>query len=278
MIGSLAGLLLVAFCTAPVGLDWDRNGSSVPFPDSGRSIVAARHGPLEPARGRFLIASRNLIDPNFAESVVLLLAYDARGAMGVMINRPTEVRLATALPRIEQLRERPDRVYLGGPVARSLMLLLVRAPRRPKSSEPIFGDVYASGSMTVLQETLAKRSPANRLRAYAGNAGWGPGQLEHEIARGDWYVAPAEAAAIFESAPADIWPKLIERVSGQWTRDEASPAIVSIKRSTSSTEVARAVATRRSTPRSSKRCTVSASSLPRGVTVTSTFPKAGRRT
>jgi putative transcriptional regulator len=279
MAAPLTCLLLVALSAArTIGTDYEYAGNDLRSP---AVAVAARHGGAsaapEPAKGRFLIASRSLIDPNFAETVVLLLAYDARGAMGVVINRPTEVRLAATLPRIEELRERTDRVYLGGPVARNLMLLLVRAPRRPKSSDLMFGDVYASGSMSVLRKALAKRGTANRLRAYAGNAGWGPGQLDREIGRGDWYVAPAETATIFESAPADIWPKLIERVSGQWTRDEASPPIVSTRRSTSSTEVARVVATRRSTPRSSKRCTVSASSLPRGVTVTSTFPRAGRR-
>jgi putative transcriptional regulator len=150
--------------------------------------------------------------------------------MGVVINRPTDVRLATALPKIEELRGRTDRVYLGGPVATNAMLILVRAARKPKSSERIFGDVYASGSLSALRQALGKTGTGNRLRAYAGHAGWGSGQLEREIARGDWYVVAADAATIFERKAPDIWPKLIERFSGEWTQNRSRRLrVVSLK-------------------------------------------------
>ncbi len=185
--------------------------------------VAARHGgtisALSPAKGRFLTASRNLVDPNFAESVILLLAYDAHGAMGIVVNRPTDVRLASALPDIQELRDRPDRVHLGGPVGGNLMLVLVRSPTPIKPAEKIFADVYVTGSATALRKVLGKAGKTNRLRAYAGHAGWAPGQLDREIARGDWLVTAADAAMVFETPASDIWPKLIERFSGEWAEE-----------------------------------------------------------
>jgi putative transcriptional regulator len=170
----------------------------------------------QPAKGRFLIASRTLGDPNFSETVLLLLAYDATGAVGVIINQPTTIRLRSLLPDVKELRDRSERVFRGGPVAGHLLLVLVRVPTRPASSQHIFGDVYVSGSRAVLRKALGKAGKTNRLRAYAGHAGWGPGQLDREIARGDWYVAPGDAKMIFDASPAAIWPKLIERFSGEW--------------------------------------------------------------
>lgn len=193
-------------------------------PSVSGSEVAARRGqagPLtEPAKGRFLIAKRNVSDPNFAETVILLVTYGARGAMGIIINRPTEMRLASALPKIKELHGRPDRVFLGGPVAVNAMLLLIRSASRPEASESIFADVYASGSLKTLSTALAKKGKTEQLRAYAGYAGWGPGQLEHEIDRGDWLVAPPDAVAVFDMPSADVWPKLVDRYSAEWARSE----------------------------------------------------------
>ena len=184
--------------------------------------VAARKTPpsstARAAKGQLLVASRSLGDPNFSETVILLLTYEAHGAMGVVINRPTEVRLASVVTDVPVLRKRSDRIFVGGPVGGNLMVFLLRAAHRPEPSERIFADVYATGSVKALGQALSKSGKSSGLRAYAGYAGWGPGQLDMEIARGDWYVTGAEAATVFDMPAADIWPKLIERSSGQWTR------------------------------------------------------------
>jgi putative transcriptional regulator len=177
--------------------------------------------PTQPAKGRFLVASHSLADPNFSETVVLLLAYEPTGAMGVIINRPADVRLGSVLRDVEELRDRPDPVYLGGPVAGNLLLVLIRAARQPESSEAIFEGVYVSGSRAALRKALSKAGKRNRVRGYAGHAGWGPGQLDREIARGDWQVTAADAAMVFATTPSAIWPELIHRFSGEWTRREA---------------------------------------------------------
>ena len=118
--------------------------------------------PTQPAKGRFLVASHTLADPNFSETVVLLLAYEPTGAMGVVINRPADVRLGSVLRDVEELRDRPDPVYLGGPVAGNLLLVLIRAARQPESSEAIFKGVYVSGSRAALRKALSKAGKRNR--------------------------------------------------------------------------------------------------------------------
>jgi putative transcriptional regulator len=177
--------------------------------------------PTEPAKGRFLVASRRLADPNFAETVVLLLAYEAAGAIGVVINRPTDVPLGSVLSDVEGLRDRPDPVYLGGPVARNVLLALIRAAQQPESSRAVFDGVYVSGNREALRKALGKTGKQDRVRVYAGYAAWGPGQLDREVTHGDWHVAAADAAMVFGMKASAIWPKLIQRFSGEWTLREA---------------------------------------------------------
>ena len=86
-----------------------------------------------PARGKFLVASRNLIDPRFQETVVLLIDYNAEGAAGLIINRPTKMPLAEVLPSVPGLKERADVVYYGGPVEGHQMLMLIRSGKSRKN-------------------------------------------------------------------------------------------------------------------------------------------------
>lgn len=81
----------------------------------------------ELAAGKFLVAKRHLLDPNFTETVVLLVEHGPGGAMGLVVNRPSDVRLEVVLRDVEGVAGRPDAVYLGGPVGREMMLLLMRA-------------------------------------------------------------------------------------------------------------------------------------------------------
>jgi putative transcriptional regulator len=170
-------------------------------------------------KGMLLVASRDLPDPNFSETVVLLIAYGPNGTVGVIVNRPSDVKLATVLPSIKSLHGRSDMVYMGGPVLANHVLLLVRAARAPDDSLAVFDGVYASSSMDVLKHESEQRGSKQRFRAYAGHAGWAPGQLEAEIARGDWYVTPADAESVLSPKPRDLWRKLIERVEGDWVRE-----------------------------------------------------------
>jgi putative transcriptional regulator len=169
------------------------------------------HGRL--ARGKFLVANRSLRDPTFFESVVLLVDYDDKGALGVVVNRPTDVPLTAALPEVKELRKRKDIIFLGGPVARDRLVLLLRATAAPAEAVQVFEQVYATGSLNALRHSIGH---GEAVRAYAGYAGWGPGQLDAEVARGDWLIGPADSKAIFDDPPNDVWSHFVERFSGDW--------------------------------------------------------------
>ncbi|HEY8514706.1 MAG TPA: YqgE/AlgH family protein [Candidatus Binatia bacterium] len=185
--------------------------------------LAAAAPEVEPrptlARGKLLVANERLVDPNFRETVVLLLEYDADGALGVVINRPTDVKLALLLPDVEELRERSETVFLGGPVGRDRMLLLVRTGGdAPEESQRIFDDVFVTASLDVLRRVIRDPGPRDRFRAFVGFAGWAPRQLDDEIARGDWSVVPGDARPVFDGNPNEVWRELNERARGQWVR------------------------------------------------------------
>ena len=171
----------------------------------------------ELAKGKFLVASRRLQDPNFRETVVLLIEYGMEGAMGLVINRPSVVKLATVFPDIEELKKRKDTIYVGGPVAVNKMLLLFRSPKMPEGANEVIAGVYISSSWKVLEDLMKKPATKDeRFRLFAGYAGWAPSQLDFERTRGDWHVLKADAEAVFSQNPSELWPELIHRVSVKW--------------------------------------------------------------
>ena len=172
----------------------------------------------KPEKGKLLVASRQNLDPGFAESVVLLLAYDRDGgAMGIVVNQPMPLKLATVLPDVRSLARRSDRLWRGGPVLPASMLVLVRSKKPVEGSDVVFEDVRVLTSRDAFRHVLDGQLPRTRLRAFAGHAGWGPGQLEAEIARGDWIVMPAKADQVFSETPQTVWPGLLEHGEGEWT-------------------------------------------------------------
>jgi putative transcriptional regulator len=170
------------------------------------------------SKGKFLVASEGLTDPNFSKTVVLLVHYDFHGAMGLVINRPTDMKLSSVFPKIEGLRKRPDTVYIGGPVARGQVLLLIRSQDQLEGARRVFDDISVSASRTVLRQMIDAVDLGKSLRVYSGHAGWAPGQLDQELSRGGWHVLPADADIVFHKTPSEIWPELIRRTSVQWVR------------------------------------------------------------
>jgi putative transcriptional regulator len=180
-------------------------------------------------KGKFLVASRELNDPNFAESVILLLDYNENGALGVIINRPTDIALTELLPEVKALQKRKDIVYIGGPIARHMVMLLTQTPKPPQDAQKVFADIYLLSQQSELDRVLQSDGKRTRLRAYVGYAGWAAGQLDMEVARGSWLIVPAEAALIFDKAPAHVWPELIRRGEAQWTLNHTvDPSISSL--------------------------------------------------
>ncbi|MDH3685878.1 MAG: YqgE/AlgH family protein [Myxococcales bacterium] len=164
----------------------------------------------ELATGKLLIATEQLSGSAFDESVILLLDHSSGGAVGLIVNRPLGAPLARWLPDVEALRERQDEAWLGGPVAPTGLLLLIRSAEPLEDAIPLTPGVQWSRSLTTLRALLSgAASPP--FRAYAGYAGWGPRQLEGELARGAWIVAPADQASVFPSEPASLWRRLLRR-------------------------------------------------------------------
>lgn len=170
------------------------------------------------AAARLLVAMPEVGGPYFGRSVVLLLEYDETGAVGLVVNRPLDIPLAEALPEVEELRGRDHRLYLGGPVDRARIMLLVRADEAPPAATRVFGDVYTSGAVETLRHAAAAGLSADRLHVHVGYAGWAPGQLDAEVAAGGWLVVPADARAIFETPPDAVWQELMRGGGGRWVR------------------------------------------------------------
>ena len=173
---------------------------------------------MELSKGKFLVASKQLRDPHFFETVVLLLEYDSKGAMGLVINRPTTVKLSKVLPDIEGLQKRSDTIYLGGPVAKNQLMLLIRTSSPPEGSRLVFKDIYLSSSQEIIEKMVDNPDTPERFRVYAGYAGWAPGQLDHEVSRGGWHILQADEESVFDKTPSQIWPELIRRSSALWVR------------------------------------------------------------
>jgi putative transcriptional regulator len=166
--------------------------------------------PKDIAAGKLLVASRDLGDPNFAHTVVLLVHLDTDGVVGLIVNRRTKVPVGRALEDLKSAQGRPDLIYSGGPVGRSDVLALARSKTKLEDAERIFGDVYLVNSAPLLEKTMAA-SAADTLHIYAGYAGWSPKQLEGEVEIGAWYIFPADAGSIFAANPASVWTHFIEQ-------------------------------------------------------------------
>jgi len=169
----------------------------------------AQSPPPGPDRGDFLVASRELDDPNFARSVVLLLDAGPDGAAGVVVNRPTLTRVASAFPGIAAISTRDDSLFWGGPVEPRAAVILVRQDEAPPGSVRVVDGVHALRTRAGIEEALRRGPPEAALRVFTGYAGWTAGQLEAEIARGGWHLRPADAGRIFAEEVQSLWETLV---------------------------------------------------------------------
>ena len=163
------------------------------------------------ARGKVLVASEKIKDDSFARTVILITEYGWHGAAGIIINRPTKVLPATALPYVKGLDKVDGTVWFGGPVDAGQITMLISSKEAPAASVRVLADVYASTSIETLSALLAGNG-AGRFRLYAGYAGWAPQQLELEVARGGWYVTDAGAEEIFSEDTPGVCHRLMLRL------------------------------------------------------------------
>ena len=169
---------------------------------------------VAPGLGCLLVAGPDLLDPNFARTVVLVIAHDAEGSYGLVLNRPLERTLGEVLADADPaLATLP--LFTGGPVQPGALQFLARAegPGDAGSGRSVLPGVVAGGALPDLVEVAKAGRGA---RGYLGYSGWGAGQLEREIAEGSWIIAPARAAHVFELEGAQLWKTVLRELGGRY--------------------------------------------------------------
>lgn len=164
--------------------------------------------------GVLLLATPGLLDPNFADTVVLLLDVNADGALGVVLNRPTAVPVTEVLGAWGEVVEQPEVLFQGGPVALDGALAVAEALPGGESAagfQPLWDNI---GLLDLDTPTELVVGSVHRLRIFAGYAGWGAEQLEAEIAEGSWYVVPAVRDDVFGDDSEVLWREVMRRQPG----------------------------------------------------------------
>ncbi|GGL89841.1 MULTISPECIES: YqgE/AlgH family protein [Micromonospora] len=169
---------------------------------------------MESMAGRLLVATPALKDPNFDRTVVMLVAHEPGGALGVVLNRATEVPVADVLGAWSDLARHPAVLFEGGPVQpdSAICLARLRNPvRRLRGFHQVAG---AIGTIDLSVDPDRLRENVAGIRVFAGYSGWGAGQLEQEIEEGSWFVLDALPGDAFVDRPDDLWPMVLRRQGG----------------------------------------------------------------
>jgi putative transcriptional regulator len=168
--------------------------------------------------GQLLIASPRIGDPRFRHTVILMVRHDRTGALGVVINRPVAERSLAVLldePGDKDLAEAGAvRIFAGGPVQPEIGFIVHSADYERQETVRVSSELAVTGSLDVLRDMARGKGPAKVLVAL-GYAGWGSGQLEAELARGDWLVIPADPELVFDMLRERVWDEALTRGSRQ---------------------------------------------------------------
>ncbi|MGD0498720.1 MAG: YqgE/AlgH family protein [Bryobacteraceae bacterium] len=167
------------------------------------------------AAGKLLVANRNLGDPNFTESVVLLVVYQDDAVVGLILNRRSRMSISSVFA-MKEAKDRSDLVYGGGPVERASATALLRASSRPEGAAQVLDDIYLISSKSLLAKTFASPVKADAFRVFVGYAGWTGPQLRHEVEIGSWFIFAGDAKTIFDPDPRSLWSRMIDRTESQF--------------------------------------------------------------
>lgn len=174
-----------------------------------------------PLIGRFIAAAPTLRDPNFSHSVVLLLDHGADGALGVVVNRPSEVAVATILPEWADHTSEPGVVFSGGPVQTDALIGLARMDARPDTGVQVLPGL---GPLDLSGGPAEQAGTVGGVRLFAGYAGWSAGQLEDEISAGGWFVIDGSAEDALTPDPDNLWRQVLVRQGGVFRTVPADPS------------------------------------------------------
>lgn len=168
---------------------------------------------MESARGQLLIAGPTLADPNFWRTVVLVVEHTDEGALGLVLNRPSATTVADAVPQLEQLVDPGAELLVGGPVQPSAVMVLAEFEDPGDAALLAFDDI---GILRTGDDGEDLAVGVRAARAFAGYAGWGPGQLDDELERGDWILEPARRTDAFAANPQALWHSVLTRKGGSF--------------------------------------------------------------
>jgi len=164
----------------------------------------------QPANSLLLVAKPELADRNFASTVVLVTQAEDGSTVGVILNRPTQLKLQDFLAREFPTENYKDPIYVGGPVMRRAVVAVFRSESTPRAPAfHVLKNLYLTMHPDNIRRLLA--DPAARYRIYAGFSGWAPRQLASELVRDGWYVLPADEATIFRTGTEGMWEELVEK-------------------------------------------------------------------
>jgi putative transcriptional regulator len=163
--------------------------------------------------GQLLLAAPSLLDPNFARTVVLIGMHSEDGAMGVVLNRPSVVTVGEAVPQLQEVLGASEPLYVGGPVQPNSVVFLAEFLEPTLAGMLVLGRIgfpAPGADIEQLADATARR------RVFAGHAGWGEGQLDAEVASGDWIAHPAQPEDVFTEGPEELWSGVLTRKGGSY--------------------------------------------------------------
>ena len=168
---------------------------------------------MDSLKGKLLIASPALADPNFARSVVLIAEHTEDGALGVVLNRPTDASVGEAVDELRGVVEPGDPVFSGGPVQPDSVMVLAEFDDPEVAAAIVLADV---GFLPADNGDDDLEAVTRRARVFAGHAGWGPGQLDDELEEGSWITVEAAVEDVFDEEPDALWAGSLQRKGGAY--------------------------------------------------------------
>jgi putative transcriptional regulator len=166
---------------------------------------------VDSVRGQLLIAGPVLLDPNFQRTVVLVIEHSPEGALGLVLNRPSETTVGEAVSELDELVGSEEPLFVGGPVQQTALIVLAQFEDAGRAAVVAFDDIGVLGG-----EDHEDPPPTRRGRAFAGHSGWGPGQLDADLERGDWILEPARYEDAFCEDPGALWRLVLTRKGGSY--------------------------------------------------------------
>jgi putative transcriptional regulator len=168
---------------------------------------------MDSVRGQLLIAGPPLLDPNFWRTVVLVVEHSEEGALGLVLNRPSETTVGEAVDELGELVGEDERLFIGGPVQPSAVIVLAQFEDPGDAALTAFDDVGVLGTDSGPEQ---QSTGVRQARAFVGHAGWGPGQLDAELERDDWILEQAILDDAFATEPLELWASVLIRKGGSY--------------------------------------------------------------